>query len=91
MSTNDREQTTLRLPLELMERLRRQAQEMGISINACIILCLEAGLRAVLTACFWVILCAARNRLKASESCMTIPPISMRCYRRSGMSERPQR
>ena len=50
MSAIDREQTTLRLPPELMERLRRQAQEMGISINACIILCLEAGLRAVLTA-----------------------------------------
>lgn len=43
----DREQTTLRLPTELLERLRRQAQEMGVSLNACIILCLEAGLSAI--------------------------------------------
>lgn len=28
-----REQTTLRLPGELMERLRRQAQEMGMSVR----------------------------------------------------------
>ena len=41
------EQTTLRLPVELMDKLRRQAQEMGVSLNACIILCLEAGLSAI--------------------------------------------
>lgn len=45
-----REQTTLRLPPELLERLRKQAQKMGISQNACIILCMEAGI-AVLEAC----------------------------------------
>ena len=39
-----REQTTLRLPEELLERLRLQAQQMGISLNALIILCLETGL-----------------------------------------------
>ena len=43
----DREQTTLRLPVELMDKIRRQAQEMGVSLNACIILCLEAGLSAI--------------------------------------------
>lgn len=39
----NREQTTLRLPPELLEKLRQQAQEMGISLNTYIILCLEAG------------------------------------------------
>ena len=29
----DREQTTLRLPAELLERLRRQAQERGYTVN----------------------------------------------------------
>ena len=41
------EQTTLRLPVELMDKLRRQAQEMGVSLNGCIILCLEAGLSVI--------------------------------------------
>lgn len=40
----NREQTTLRLPTELLDRLRQQAQEMGISVNSMIILCLETGL-----------------------------------------------
>ena len=43
----EREQTTLRLPPELLEQIRRQAQEMGISINGLIILCLETGLAAI--------------------------------------------
>lgn len=43
----EREQTTLRLPITLLERLKRQAQEMGVSLNACIILCLEEGLAAI--------------------------------------------
>mgnify|MGYP000094944693 FL=1 len=37
-----REQTTLRLPAELMERLRQQAQEMGISVNTLILTILNA-------------------------------------------------
>lgn len=41
----EREQTTLRLPPELMERLRKQAREMGISVNAVEITCLELGLK----------------------------------------------
>lgn len=44
LETMNREQTTLRLPAELLERLRLQAQKMGISLNALIILCLESGL-----------------------------------------------
>lgn len=43
-SPMEREQTTLRLPVELAEQLRRQAQEMGVSMNALMILALEAGL-----------------------------------------------
>ena len=35
-----REQTTLRLPAELMERLRQQAQEMGHTVNDLILLAL---------------------------------------------------
>ena len=33
----EREQTTLRLPSELAEQLREQAQEMGMSLNAVIL------------------------------------------------------
>lgn len=47
MSTIDREQTTLRLPVELMERLRRQAQEMGISTNALILLLIDKGFQCL--------------------------------------------
>ncbi len=43
----EREQTTLRLPPELMERLRKQAREMGISVNAVEITCLELGLEVL--------------------------------------------
>lgn len=45
MSTIDREQTTLRLPPELMERLRRQAQEMGYTVNDLIMFILRDYLR----------------------------------------------
>lgn len=37
----NREQTTLRLPGELMEMLRRQAQEMGMSFNDYVLLALN--------------------------------------------------
>lgn len=33
MSTIDREQTTLRLPVELLEQLKQQAQDAGMSFN----------------------------------------------------------
>ncbi len=46
MSTIDREQTTLRLPPELMERLRRQAQEMGYTVNDLIMFILRDYLRS---------------------------------------------
>lgn len=42
-----REQTTLCLPSELMERLRRQAQEMGISVNALILLLIDKGFQCL--------------------------------------------
>lgn len=47
MSTIDREQTTLRLPVELMEQLRRQAQAMGISVNALILMLIDKGFRGL--------------------------------------------
>lgn len=37
----DREQTTLRLPSELLEELRRQAQERGMSFNDYVLLALN--------------------------------------------------
>ena len=46
MSTIDREQTTLRLPPELMERLREQAQEMGYTVNDLIMFILRDYLRS---------------------------------------------
>ena len=42
-----REQTTLRLPGELMEVLRRQAREVGMSLNSVMILALEKGLEVL--------------------------------------------
>ena len=47
MSTIDREQTTLRLPVELLEQLKQQAQEMGISINALILLLIDKGFQCL--------------------------------------------
>lgn len=40
----DREQTTIRLPLELKERIAQKAQEMGLSFNALVIKYLLQGL-----------------------------------------------
>ena len=42
-----REQTTLRLPRELMDKLRQQAQEMGISVNALILLLIDKGFQCL--------------------------------------------
>ena len=42
-----REQTTLRLPGELMDALRRQARERGMSLNSIMILALYKGLEAM--------------------------------------------
>lgn len=42
-----REQTTLRLPGELMEMLRRQARERGMSLNSIMVLALYKGLEAM--------------------------------------------
>ena len=39
-----REQTTLRLPVELMDKLRRQAQERGDSFNETVVRYLRLGL-----------------------------------------------
>ena len=43
----DREQTTLRLPAELLERLRRQAQERGYTVNDLIMFILRDYLRSI--------------------------------------------
>lgn len=40
----EREQTTLRLPAELLDELRRQAQERGDSLNEMIIRLIRLGL-----------------------------------------------
>ncbi len=44
MTSPNREQTTLRLPGELLEVLRRQARERGDSLNETIIRLLRLGL-----------------------------------------------
>lgn len=46
MSTIDREQTTLRLPVELLEQLKQQAQEMGYTVNDLIMFILRDYLRS---------------------------------------------
>ena len=38
---NDREQTTIRLPTELKEKLQREADQKGISFNALILMILS--------------------------------------------------
>lgn len=43
----DREQTTLRLPMELMDKLRRQAQERGYTVNDLIMFILRDYLRSI--------------------------------------------
>lgn len=42
----EREQTTIRLPVELKERLQQQAAERGFSFNALVIILLRKGLEA---------------------------------------------
>lgn len=42
-----REQTTLRLPVELMDKLRRQAQERGYTVNDLIMFILRDYLRSI--------------------------------------------
>ena len=41
------EQTTLRLPPELLERLRKQAQKMGISLNQLILVLIDKGFQCL--------------------------------------------
>lgn len=43
----NREQTTLRLPMELMDKLRRQAQERGYTVNDLIMFILRDYLRSI--------------------------------------------
>ena len=40
-----RVQTTIRLPDELMAQLKRRADQVGVSVNAMIILMIQAGLK----------------------------------------------
>lgn len=42
-----KEQTTIRLPAELLQQLRKQADEMGVSFNAYVVMALEKGLKAM--------------------------------------------
>ena len=39
----DREQITLRIPAALKEQLHREAQEMGVSFNAYVLMLIEKG------------------------------------------------
>lgn len=39
----EREQTTLRLPAELMEQLKEEAQKMGVSFNAYVLILIDKG------------------------------------------------
>ena len=48
MTSTNREQTTLRLPGELMDAVRRQARERGDSLNETIIRLVRMGLEAEL-------------------------------------------
>lgn len=43
----NREQTTLRLPPELLEKLRQQAREMGISVNELILILIDKGFQSL--------------------------------------------
>lgn len=40
----EREQTTIRLPVELKERIHKQADEMGVSFNEIVIKLLNIGI-----------------------------------------------
>ena len=37
----EREQTTIRLPIELREQLKKQADKLGISFNECVMLAIQ--------------------------------------------------
>lgn len=41
VSTLQREQTTIRIPVDLKEKLQKEAQEKGISLNAYILMLVE--------------------------------------------------
>ena len=43
---SEREQTTIRLPAELKEKLQREADRKGFSFNSIVIILLEKGLAA---------------------------------------------
>lgn len=43
MESGEREQTTLRLPAELKEKLQQEAVEKGISLNGYILLLIDTG------------------------------------------------
>ena len=45
MSIREREQTTVRLPVDLKEEIQRQADEIGISFNAMLIILARRGLQ----------------------------------------------
>lgn len=42
----EREQMTIRLPVQLMEQLRREAGERGVSVNALLIILLQKVLES---------------------------------------------
>lgn len=42
----EREQTTIRLPVELKELLQQEAERLGISFNAYILILIEKGRRS---------------------------------------------
>lgn len=46
-ATMQREQTTIRLPAELKERVQRQADEMGHSFNSAVLYLIDKGLETV--------------------------------------------
>ena len=43
--SSEREQTTIRLPVEMKEELQREAVKKGISLNAYIVLLIDTGRR----------------------------------------------
>ena len=42
-----KEQTTIRLPAELMEQLKQEAAQMGISFNAYVLMLIDKGRRCL--------------------------------------------
>lgn len=47
MRLTERITTTIRLPCELMERLRRQADVMGLSVNQLILVLIDKGFQCL--------------------------------------------